>query len=199
MSNISCRQWKILGLSVLTGVLVFFPLVFSAYDTSLLAKFIVFGIFALSLNLIWGYSGIVNFGHAIFFGGGAYVTGIVLKTLPVGAATYIAILAAIALTMLFAATLGYFLFYGRVSGVFPGAHWRRAIHRNCQFQHHRGHERPLCIPCTQTDLSRLAGYRSLASARCLLHCPSSGHRMLSSCPRDRTQRFWTRAARHSRE
>jgi len=120
MENNSRKRWKILGLGVVTGTLAFFPLVFSEYDTSILAKFIVFGIFALSLNLIWGYSGIVNFGHAIFFGGGAYVTGIVLKTLPIAGATYIAIVAAIVLTMLSAAILGYFLFYGRVSGVFFG-------------------------------------------------------------------------------
>ena len=120
MKDASRKQWKIAGLSVLTGILIFFPLIFSEYDTSILAKFIVFGIFALSLDLIWGYSGIVNFGHAIFFGGGAYVMGAVLKALTIPGATYVAILAAIVLPMLLSAFLGYFLFYGRVSGVFFG-------------------------------------------------------------------------------
>ncbi len=114
------KQWKVGGLSVLTGILAFFPLVSSDYHTAILAKFIVFGIFALSLNLIWGYSGIVNFGHAIFFGGGAYIMGIVLKALPFPGATYIAMLAAIVLPMIFGLVLGCFLFYGRVSGVYFG-------------------------------------------------------------------------------
>lgn len=41
----------------------------------------IFGLFALSLDLILGYAGIVSLGHAAFFGLGAYAAGILCKTL----------------------------------------------------------------------------------------------------------------------
>ena len=112
------------ALRLLQGaVLVFFvvfPAIANDYQTGLLAKFLVFGIFALSLDLIWGCAGIVNFGHAIFFGFGAYAMGVVLKFVDVPGATYLAIIAAVLFPMALSLVLGYLLFYGRVSGVFFG-------------------------------------------------------------------------------
>ncbi|MEO3427476.1 hypothetical protein AAFN88_01365 [Pelagibius sp. CAU 1746] len=100
--------------------LLAFPLFASDYQSGLLAKFLVFGIFALSLDLIWGYSGIVNFGHAIFFGTGAYSMGIILKFVALPGATYLAVIGGVLVPALLALGLGYLLFYGRVSGVFFG-------------------------------------------------------------------------------
>lgn len=108
-----------LGSAVLLFLLAF-PFFASDYQSGLLAKFLVFGIFALSLDLIWGYSGIVNFGHAIFFGTGAYTMGILLKFVVVPGATYLAILGGILVPAMLAMGLGYLLFFGRVSGVFFG-------------------------------------------------------------------------------
>lgn len=108
------------GLVLLALVLLVFPLLASDYQTNLLAKFLAFAILALSLDLIWGYAGIVNFGHAIFFGLGAYSMGLVLKYLDLPGATYLAILAATAVPLLVGLFLGLFLFYGRVSGVYFG-------------------------------------------------------------------------------
>lgn len=42
-----------------------------------------FVIFACSFNLLLGYTGLLCFGHAMFFGGAAYVTGYILKTTPI--------------------------------------------------------------------------------------------------------------------
>jgi branched-chain amino acid transport system permease protein len=39
----------------------------------------LFAIFAMSYDILLGYTGIVSFGHAMFFGIGAYSTGIMLK------------------------------------------------------------------------------------------------------------------------
>lgn len=41
-----------------------------------------FVVFACSFNLLLGYTGLLCFGHAMFFGGAAYVTGYILKTTP---------------------------------------------------------------------------------------------------------------------
>lgn len=95
-----------------------FPFVFGEYQSELMAKFLVFGILALSLDLIWGYTGTINFSHGTFFGLGAYGAALVLKHVSVPGASYLAVLAAICLPALLAMLMGYFLFYGKVSGVY---------------------------------------------------------------------------------
>ncbi|RZI41094.1 branched-chain amino acid ABC transporter permease [Herbaspirillum sp. HC18] len=55
--------------------------VYFAFPTSLVfaAQILITGLFALSLDLILGYAGIVTLGHAAFFGIGAYVAGLLAK------------------------------------------------------------------------------------------------------------------------
>src|SRR5436189_483844 len=45
----------------------------------ILTEITILALFALSLDLILGYAGIVSLGHAAFFGFGAYVAGILAK------------------------------------------------------------------------------------------------------------------------
>jgi branched-chain amino acid transport system permease protein len=45
----------------------------------ILTEIAILGLFAVSLDLILGYAGIVSLGHAAFFGFGAYVAGILAK------------------------------------------------------------------------------------------------------------------------
>jgi branched-chain amino acid transport system permease protein len=40
----------------------------------------IFGLFATSLNLLIGYTGLVSFGHAMFFASGAYTFGLLMQT-----------------------------------------------------------------------------------------------------------------------
>jgi len=47
----------------------------------LLSQVFIYAIYAISYDLLLGYTGILSFGHAAFFGTGAYVTGILLKHL----------------------------------------------------------------------------------------------------------------------
>ena len=57
-----------------------FPLVMQAIDgmfyVSLASRVLIYAIAATSLNLVLGYGGMVSFGHAAFFGAGAFVVGI---------------------------------------------------------------------------------------------------------------------------
>ena len=57
-----------------------FPLVMLAIDQqfyiSFATRILIYAIAAASLNLVLGYGGMVSFGHAAFFGAGAYVVGI---------------------------------------------------------------------------------------------------------------------------
>ena len=45
----------------------------------ILTEIVILGLFAISLDLILGYSGIISLGHAAYFGFGAYVAGLIAK------------------------------------------------------------------------------------------------------------------------
>ncbi|WP_243355326.1 branched-chain amino acid ABC transporter permease [Bacillus litorisediminis] len=65
----------------------------------LLTQVYIFAAFAMSYDLLLGYTGIVSFGHAMFFGIGAYMTGIFMKHLePTNGYLFLSILAAIVLS-----------------------------------------------------------------------------------------------------
>src|SRR4029079_11683397 len=49
------------------------------YLLSLLGKFLCYSIFALSVDLIWGFAGILSLGQAVYFGIGAYFVALSLK------------------------------------------------------------------------------------------------------------------------
>jgi ABC-type branched-subunit amino acid transport system permease subunit len=98
-----------------------YPLVADGYTVGNTVYFFVWVFIALSLCLIWGYGGSLSFGQTAFFGIAGYGYGVL--TINFGAAhgfTLIALLIAIAIAALFALLLGYFMFFGRISGVFLG-------------------------------------------------------------------------------
>lgn len=68
---------------VLTGLvlLLAFPFVATSYLISLLTEVMIFAIFAMSLDLLLGYTGLASFGHAAFFGLGGYLLGYLARSL----------------------------------------------------------------------------------------------------------------------
>ena len=50
---------------------------------ALATQVLIFGLFALGFNLLYGYTGLLSFGHAAYYGLGAYGTGIALAKLGV--------------------------------------------------------------------------------------------------------------------
>ena len=54
------------------GLLALFPLVESTFYMQLLTKVLIMAIFAMSLDLLVGYTGLVSFGHAAYFGLAGY-------------------------------------------------------------------------------------------------------------------------------
>jgi len=71
------------GVTVLAAVgnLVFPPdSVFhvTTYTITLLGKYLCFGLLALSVDVVWGYCGILSLGHGAFFGLGGYALGMYL-------------------------------------------------------------------------------------------------------------------------
>lgn len=63
-------------------VLALLPLVFPFY--SLATNILLFGLFAAGYNLTFGYTGKLSFGHAAFFGSGAYGCGILISAYGIG-------------------------------------------------------------------------------------------------------------------
>ena len=91
---------------VLFGLLVFVPLTGSKYLIDLSTEIMVYALFALSLNVIIGFSGNVSFGHAAYFAIGGYANAILLTTY--GWPLIFAFPAAIILSALAAAFVAYF-------------------------------------------------------------------------------------------
>ena len=60
--------------------LALIPLVFSGYILFILPQYMLFGLLAVSLSILWGLTGIISFGQAGFFAIGAYAIGIVVKS-----------------------------------------------------------------------------------------------------------------------
>lgn len=88
-------------------LLVLFPLgsgyLFSDFYVALVLKILIFGILILGFDLLAGYCGLTSFGHAMFFGTGAYVAALVWKY--VSASLWLGIFAGLGLN----AIIGYIL------------------------------------------------------------------------------------------
>jgi ABC-type branched-subunit amino acid transport system permease subunit len=108
--------WASCGLAAIAMVLM--PQFFNDWELLQAMIYVIMAILALSLAFIWGFGGILSFGQGVFFGLGAYVYAI--AALNFGETTG-ALVLAILIPALFAAALGYFLFYGRISDVYLGA------------------------------------------------------------------------------
>jgi len=65
------RRHAILALVALAG-LAAAPAIMPAYYLGLLTKSLIFGLFAMSLNLLLGKAGLATFGHSLYFGTSAY-------------------------------------------------------------------------------------------------------------------------------
>ncbi len=101
------------GLALLLGL----PLVFDLFGLLQMTVFVAMAVLALSQGFIWGYGGIMSFGQTAFFGLGGYTYAVAVMNM--GDST-MPVLLAVLLPMLFAALLGYFMFYGRISDAYIG-------------------------------------------------------------------------------
>ena len=87
----------IIGALFLAGA--FMPLFLKQYHLNMLTEIIIFALFAVSYNLLLGYAGLLSFGHAMFFGLGAFMTAIAIIHIP-GLALWNAILIGIVTTVI---------------------------------------------------------------------------------------------------
>ena len=97
------------------ALLTLFPFVGATFYTELVTKMMILAIFALSLDLLVGYTGLVSFGHAAFYGVGAYTLGLLTPKYE-AANLWLTLPAAIALAGLAALAVG--IFVVRVKGIY---------------------------------------------------------------------------------
>ena len=87
------------------AVLAMLPALFSS---KALLDFVIrcaaFGLFATSLNLLVGFTGMVSFGHGMFFGLGAYGFGLIMQR--TGGPVPVAFVATLVLTSVIATVIG---------------------------------------------------------------------------------------------
>ncbi|WP_426395880.1 branched-chain amino acid ABC transporter permease [Ralstonia sp. R-29] len=81
MQNTSSSSLKYALYGLLLVALIAAPLV-GAYPV-FVAKLLCFALFASAFNLLLGYTGLLSFGHAAFFGGAGYVAGYMMRDLNV--------------------------------------------------------------------------------------------------------------------
>jgi branched-chain amino acid transport system permease protein len=101
-SRLRRLPWVLLVLAVAFCV----PAMGSRFYTFLANDMVIWALFATSLNILVGYTGLVSFGHAAYFGIGAYATGLLMKKL--GVSFLIAFPAAGVIAGLCALVFGFF-------------------------------------------------------------------------------------------
>ena len=105
------RYW---WLGLIFIAMLFLPLIIGEFWIHVAIEILILGLFAVSFNMIFGYMGQLSFGHAAYFGVGAYATGLLLvkTSVPLPVALVVSMVAA----GLFALIIGYFCV--RLTGIY---------------------------------------------------------------------------------
>jgi branched-chain amino acid transport system permease protein len=107
-------------LIIAAAILAAVPAFSDTYFVGLLARAFCFALLAITVDLLWGYAGILSLGQSAFFGIGAYSVGIIFTHFTgswLGAA--LSLFCGIGVALIVAAALGWFIFYARISLIFP--------------------------------------------------------------------------------
>lgn len=94
------------------------PALSEGYVVYILPQYMLFGMMAMSLVLLWGFMGTLSFGQAAFFALGAYAMGLVMKAGWGGNPAYLGLLIAILAGAALAALIGVFLFSAGVRNTY---------------------------------------------------------------------------------
>ena len=146
MTDTTPIRWRLAGYLLFCAIILVFPYILNNdYLLNKYARYLVFGILSAALSFSWGYTGILNLGQAVSFGLGSYAMAMALKlrTIPIqtgagGLPDFMvwnnvktlpwfwepfhsytfAVFAGVAIPMFAAFILGWFMFRGRITGVF---------------------------------------------------------------------------------
>jgi urea transport system permease protein len=102
----------------LFGVLAFVPAFIDGYPVYILPQYLLFGMLAMSLGLLWGWVDIVSFGHAAFFAIGGYSMGLMIQSGLGDWGGYAGMLCGALAAGVLALIAGYFLFSAGVKSTY---------------------------------------------------------------------------------
>jgi branched-chain amino acid transport system permease protein len=113
------RTWVVGSFIPLGAALLASPLVLGDYAQQILAQAFFFAVAAVSVDLLWGYTGILTFGQSAFFGIGVYTVALALAYYVEGSlATAGAIVVALAAAALVGAAVGWLSFWDGASPIY---------------------------------------------------------------------------------
>ncbi|TAM96235.1 MAG: urea ABC transporter permease subunit UrtC [Rhizobiaceae bacterium] len=146
MTDTNSMRWRLTGYVLFCVIILVFPYILNNdYLLNKYARYLIFGVLSAALSFSWGYTGILNLGQAVSFGLGSYAMAMALKlrTIPIqtgagGLPDFMvwnnvkalpwfwepfhsytfAVFAGLGIPMLLAFVLGWFMFRGRITGVF---------------------------------------------------------------------------------
>jgi branched-chain amino acid transport system permease protein len=72
------RIWTVIGFVAMLTLLIVLPEVLRSYYLALVTKMLIFALFAMSLDLLLGYTGLASLGHAAYFGVAAYAIALLV-------------------------------------------------------------------------------------------------------------------------
>ena len=99
------RFWRAVAVTVAVVVLLALPWGVREYNIQLANLFLIGALFALSFNVLFGYTGLLSFGQATFFGVGAYALALLMKK--AGLSFALAFVLSVPITALFAGVIGF--------------------------------------------------------------------------------------------
>jgi len=72
------QRWALIGLSICLALLIAAP--FIGIYPIFMMKALCYAMFAMAFNLLMGFTGLLSFGHAAFFGAAGYTTGLLIRS-----------------------------------------------------------------------------------------------------------------------
>ena len=106
--EVKSRRLRYLDVMIALAVFAVLAMLPMFFSSKALLDFVIrcsaFGLFATSLNLLVGYTGMISFGHGMFFGLGAYGFGLIMQR--TGVPVPVAFLATLAITAVMATVIG---------------------------------------------------------------------------------------------
>lgn len=93
-------------------LVIFGPLVLDRFSLNVLTRSMIYAMLAITVDLLWGYTGILTFGQAAFFGVGAYATAMVLTHIGASTSLFVlALVAAVLIPLMLGLAVGWLSFY----------------------------------------------------------------------------------------
>ena len=113
------RSLAIVVLLAAFGAVAAGPFVLDTYSVNVLTRSLLYACVAVTVDMLWGYTGILTFGQSAFFAAGAYSVGLIFTHVGFGPGTaFAALVAGVLLAAVMAAFVGWLAFWHGVSELY---------------------------------------------------------------------------------